>query len=55
MYLGYIKCSLQLRLWLVSTERYGSVQYGTVRFGMEHPNPACQQYPYLIGVVYAGK
>ncbi len=23
------------------TQRYGSVQYGMVRFGTEHPDPAC--------------
>ncbi len=34
-------------------------QYSTVRFGTEHPDPACistaNSTLYLIGVVYAGK
>ncbi len=35
------KKDIVCHLWLVSTERYGSVKYGTVQFGMAHPDPAC--------------
>ncbi len=43
--------------WLVSTERYGSVQYIMIRDGTPWSSLRFhrQQYPYLIGVVYAGK
>ncbi len=46
-------------LCLVSTERYGTVQFSTVRFGTGNPHQACVSTAnstlYLIGVVYAGK
>ncbi len=39
--------------------QYSTVRYGTVRFGTEHPDPACISTAnstfYFIGVVYAGK
>ncbi len=64
--LGYICSNSQKYIvWVKIDFSFGSFppsgtgQYSTVRFGTEHPDPACVSTAnstlYLIGVVYTGK